>query len=118
LLLDWVRETPPHPLVDLGSASEYDPRRTVAEATSPLRFLSPLTLQATGSDPHQVCLAWLCCTYRLSQPHGALFLPKPFRLCFTPVTPVGFDLQRFSLPRCRPFLPESLPLLTLPGGRE
>ena len=63
-----------------------------------LRFVGPTTLEATGSDLHQACLARLCSAFRFSQPPGALLLPKPFRLCFTPVTSLGFSLQRFDPP--------------------
>jgi hypothetical protein len=34
------------------------------------------TLGDRSSDPHQACLTWLCCAFRLSQPLDALF-----RLC-------------------------------------
>jgi hypothetical protein len=75
-----------------------------------------MTLEATGSDQHRVCLTRLCCAFRLSQPRDALFLPQPFWLCFTPVTPSGFPLQRFSLPRSRCHLSALLPLLALSSG--
>ena len=71
-----------------------------------------MTLEATGSDPHQACLTWLCCAYRLFQPLDALFLPKPVRPCFVPVTPMGFPLQRFSPPRGRHDLSACRPLMT------
>jgi hypothetical protein len=57
----------------------------------------PTTLAEAGSDQHQVCLTWLCCAFRLSQPLDALFRPQPVRPCFMPVTPLGFRFQRFSL---------------------
>jgi hypothetical protein len=83
-------ETPSHPLMDLGSTPKYDPRRIAAETAAPREVSPPLTLQATGSDQHRACLTRLCSAYRLSQPLDALLLPKPFRLCFAPVTPLGF----------------------------
>jgi hypothetical protein len=53
-------------------------------------FSAPPAFEATGSDLHRVCLTRLCCASRFSQPPGALFLPRPFRLCFAPVTLMGF----------------------------
>jgi hypothetical protein len=58
----------------------------------------PSTLAEAGSDQHRRCLPRLCCAFRLSQPLGALFRLQPSRPCFMPVTPLGFRLQRFSLP--------------------
>jgi hypothetical protein len=113
LLLDWVLDTPSHPLVNfapLQSLTHGEPSR---EATPLMRFGSPLTLAASGSDQHRACLTRLCSAFRLSQPLDALLLPLPFRLCFTPVAPMGFSLQRFSLPCCRSNLSADLPLLTL-----
>jgi hypothetical protein len=55
-----------------------------------MRFSSPTTPKETGSDLHRVCLARLRCAFRFSQPLDALFLPRPFRLCFAPVTSLGF----------------------------
>jgi len=63
-----------------------------------MRFRAPSAHRATGSDLHRGCLARLCCAFRLSQPPDALFLPRPFQLCFTLVAPLGFALQRFVPP--------------------
>lgn len=106
LILSWT-------FAPLQSLTHGRPPR---EAASLMRFLSPLTHQVSSSDQHRVCLARLCCAYGLSQPPGALFRPTPFRLCFTPVAPVGFSLQRFSLPCGRSNLSADLPLLTLSGS--
>jgi len=78
-----------------------------------LRFDPPSTLEASGSDLHRVCLTRLCSVSRLLQPPDALLLPGPSRLCFAPVTPMGFTLQRFSPLACRQDLSARLPLLTL-----
>jgi hypothetical protein len=72
-----------------------------------MRFVAPPTLEEVGSDLHQVSLTWLCCTFRFSQPPGALFLPRPAQLCFTLVAPMGFFLQRF-VPLIRPEIPSSI----------
>jgi len=64
--------------------------------------LHPTTLAEAGSDLHQVCLTWLCCAFRFSQPLDALFHLQPFQPCFMPVTPLGFRFQRFSLPGSGP----------------
>jgi hypothetical protein len=69
-----------------------------------MRFRAPSAHQATGSDLHRDCLTRLCCAYRLSQPPDALFLPRPFQLCFTLVAPLGFALQRF-VPPAKPAWP-------------
>lgn len=103
LILSWT-------FAPLQSLTHGRPPR---EAASLMRFLSPLTLEASGSDQHQACLTRLCSAYRLSQPPGALLLPTPSRLCFTSVAPLGFFLQRFSLPCGRSSLSVDLPLLTL-----
>jgi hypothetical protein len=64
----------------------------------PLRSSYPTTLEAWRSDLHRAYLTRLCCAFSLSQNLGALFRSMPFRPCFVPVTPLGFErLQRFSL---------------------
>jgi hypothetical protein len=113
LLLDGVLDTPSHPLVNfapLQSLTHGEPSR---EATPLMRFGPPLALAEAGSDQHRACLTRLCSASRLSQPLDALLLPRPFRLCFTPVASLGFSLQRFSLPCRRSNLSADLPLLTL-----
>jgi hypothetical protein len=75
-----------------------------------MRFLAPLTLEATGSDPHRACLTRLCSACRLSQPLDALLLPKPVRLCFAPVTPLGF-IPSEVFPPTRLTEPSGLPAL-------
>jgi hypothetical protein len=61
-----------------------------------MRFVAPSALVESGSDQHRTCRIRLRYVFRLSQPPDALFLPRPFRLCFTPVAPLGFSLQRFA----------------------
>jgi len=102
---------------------------------TPLRFCGPSTFAATSSDQHQAYRTWLCCVLRLSQPLDALFRSKPSRLCFAPVTPLGFVLQRLSpavsrhslidcdCPSCRlcvfaPNRPKSAPRSAARGSRE
>jgi hypothetical protein len=80
--------TPPNPTQAPSSTDMDGP---------PMRFRDPTAYEATDSDPHQAYLTWLCCTYRFSQPLGALFRPQPFRPYFIPVTLMGFHLQRLSL---------------------
>jgi hypothetical protein len=58
----------------------------------------PTTHTEAGSDQHRVYLTRLCSAFRLSQPLDALLRLQPFRPCFMPVAPLGFYLQRFSLP--------------------
>jgi hypothetical protein len=99
--LDQVHKAPSRPPVDLGSAPEYDPRGPLPKQLPLVRFLSPTTLEARGSDLHRACLTRLCDAFRLLPPPGVSFLPRPSRLCFTPVTPLGFPLQRFA-PLARP----------------
>jgi hypothetical protein len=53
-------------------------------------FGAPSAYEARGSDLHRDCLTRLCCASRLSQPPDAFFLPGPSRLCFTPLTLLGF----------------------------
>lgn len=63
----------------------------------PLRSSYPTTLEAWRSDLHRAYLTRLCCAFSLSQILGALFRSTPFRPCFVPVTPLGFErLQRLS----------------------
>jgi hypothetical protein len=75
------------------SRGANDPRNT---DDTPMGFGGPSTFSATSSDLHQAYRTWLCCVLRLSQPLDASFRSKPSRLCFAPVTPLDFDLQRFS----------------------
>jgi hypothetical protein len=65
------------------------------------------TLAEAGSDLRQVCLAWLCCAFRFSQPLDALIPPATFQPCFMPVAPLSFRFQRFSLPGSGPRLSAS-----------
>jgi hypothetical protein len=74
-----------------------------------LGFFSPTALEVSGSDLCRGCLPRLRCAFRLSQPLDAFFPPIPFRLCFTPVTLLGFTLQRFPLPSRRVCLSTSRP---------
>jgi hypothetical protein len=67
-------------------------------------FGGPSTHEASESDPHRVCLARLCYAYRFSQPLDVSFRPTPVRFYFTPVTPLGFSLQRF-VPLTKPPMP-------------
>ena len=64
----------------------------------------PTTLAEACSDQHRVYLTRLCSASRFSQPLDALLRTQPFRPCFMPVTPLGFCLQRFSLPGSEPRL--------------
>lgn len=107
----------------LRSAPEYDPcrtaRRTARRAEQHARrrahspgVSSPSAFEVAGSDRRRVCLARLCCVFRLSQPLDALFRPKPCRSCFIPATLVGFALQRFVPSGRRSTSRRSLPLLT------
>jgi hypothetical protein len=61
-------------------------------------FAAPTAYKKTGSDQHRAYLTRLCNAFGLSQPLDALLLPNPFRLCFTPVTLMGFALQRLVPP--------------------
>jgi len=63
-------------------------------------FRGSSTLSEADSDLRLVCLTRLSCASRFSQPPDALFRPRPFRLYFTPVTPLSFHLQRFPLFVC------------------
>jgi len=56
--------------------------------------------------------ARLCSAFGFSQPLDALLLPKPVRLCFTPVTLMGFALQRL------PLLTSRLRLSTPPAPHD
>jgi hypothetical protein len=93
-----VRNAPYRPLMGLGSTSEYDPKRTADEQHPFMGFGGPSTHEAPGSDLHRVCLTRLRYAFRLFQPLDVSFFPEPFRLCFTPVAPLGFPLQRFAPP--------------------
>jgi hypothetical protein len=66
-----------------------------------LGFSIPTAYEVAGSDLHRACLTRLCCVFGLSQPLDALFLPEPFRLCFAPITLLGFPLQRIPPPKHR-----------------
>jgi hypothetical protein len=55
----------------------------------------PSDVLVAGSDLHRTCLVRLCCAFRFSQPPDALIPPAPFRLCFMPVTSMGFCFWTF-----------------------
>jgi hypothetical protein len=81
-----------------------------------MRFCDPSTYEAWSSDLHQGYQPWLCCTFRVSHPLGALFRSVPFQPCFMLVTPLGFDgLQRFSLAGSVPASQQGIPSLPLLG---
>jgi hypothetical protein len=82
----------------LGSASEYDPRRTAALQHPLMGFCFPSTLEASGSDLHRVCLARLCSAFRLSQPPDGLLLPRPSGFISRRWRPWDLPLQRFVPP--------------------
>jgi len=63
----------------------------------PLGFQCPTTHEARRSYQRRAYLTRLCCACRFSQPLDALFRSTPFRPCFVPVTPLGFErFQRVS----------------------
>lgn len=97
-------------LVLLQSMTRMD--RRPFRATFSLGVSSPTAHEASGSDLYQAYLTWLRSVFRHSQPLDALLLPKPFRFYFTPVTLLGFALQRFPLRTRRNHLSVFLPLLT------
>jgi len=78
----------------------------------------PSTLTEAGSDQHRVYLTRLCSASRFFRPLDALLHLQPFRPCFMPVTPLGFDLQRFSLPGSGPRLSTKPVLLAVLGDRN
>jgi hypothetical protein len=57
-----------------------------------MRFIDPTTYEAWRSDLRWSYRLQLCCVFRVSHPLGALFRSVPFRPCFMPVTPLGFDV--------------------------
>jgi hypothetical protein len=91
----------PYPPVDLVLLQSMARTEPSLAGLALLGFVAPTAHEVAGSDPHRGCLPRLCCVSRLSRPPDALFLPRPFRLCFAPVTLVGFPLQRIPLPRRR-----------------
>jgi hypothetical protein len=76
----------------------------------------PTTLTEAGSDPHQACLTWLCCAFRVSHPLDALFRLQPLRPCFMPVTPLGLHSQRVPLSGSGRTSRRDLPPLPFPRG--
>lgn len=58
--------------------------------------LFPFDVSDASSDLHRVCLARLCCTYRFSQPLGALIPLAPPRPCLVPNPSLGFLLPEAS----------------------
>lgn len=79
-----------------------------------LGFPAPSAYRGLGKRLDRACLTRLCSVFRLLPPPDALLLPKPARLCFTPVTLLGFTLQRFPLRNGRVRLSASLSLLAFP----
>jgi hypothetical protein len=99
-----IRNVSERPLVALGSASEYGPRRTAALQHPLMGSSFPSALEASGSDQHRVCLARLCSASRLSQPPDGLFLPSPSGFVSRRWHPWDSPLQRFG-PLTRPTKP-------------
>lgn len=75
--------------------------------------LAPTAHKVTDSDLRRAYLTRLCNVSTLSQRLDALLRPIPSRFCFTPVTLMGFALQRLPLLTSRKRLSTPLPLLTL-----
>lgn len=59
----------------------------------------PTTFTEAGSDLHWACLTQLCCTFRLSQPLGALIPPATFPALFHAGNALGFSLSEGFPPR-------------------
>jgi hypothetical protein len=59
----------------------------------------PTTLAEAGSDLHQVCLTWLCCAFRFSQPLDALIPPATFPALFHAGNAPGLSLSEVFPPR-------------------
>jgi hypothetical protein len=93
----WPKPMPPSRIESQSSKRFPAPERSCGMQASFRGVWHPTTLVESGSDLHQVCLTWLCCAFRFSQPLDALFRPRPLQPCFMPVTPLGFRFQRFSL---------------------
>lgn len=92
-------------------------KRSTLQRTAFHGVCLPTTLEEMGSDQHRAFLTRLCSACRLSQPLDALLLPKPSRLCFAPVTPLGF-IPSEVFPPTRPTEPLGLPsLLDVAVGR-
>jgi hypothetical protein len=83
----------------LRPASECDPYRTASSEAGSPGVLAPRQRswlrEATCTG---VSVSRLRCVFRFSQPLDAFFLPRPPRLCFIPMTLLGFSLQRIPLP--------------------
>jgi hypothetical protein len=78
-----------------------------------LGFVAPTAYRVTDSDLRRAYLTRLCSASTLSQRLDASLRPKPSRFCFTPVTLMGFALQRLPLLTSRSRLSTPLPLLAL-----
>jgi len=76
--------------MDLCLPTGYDLRGPPLSGPTLVGFCAPTAYEARGSDLHRACLTRLRCASRLSQPPDASFLPGPLRLCFTPLTLLGF----------------------------
>jgi hypothetical protein len=75
-------------------------------------FVAPTAHEVSDSDLRRAHQTRLCGAFVLSQHLDAFLRPQPFRLCFTPVTLMGFALQRLPFLTSRVRLSTSLPLLT------
>jgi hypothetical protein len=117
------------PLMHLASRSEstFEPTRVRAatdlsrcDETPFHEVLRPSTFEEASSDSRWICLAQLRCTFRFSQPLGALFHSQPFQPCFMLVTPLGFanDLQRIPPPDSRHTSRCALSLMPFIGFRD
>jgi hypothetical protein len=116
------------PLMPFAPRSEFDPRALTPPGSPcnawltlvcrpPMGFVHPSTLPEAGSDLHRAWHPRLCGAFRFSQPLDASFRPQPLRPCLMPVTPLGFDLQRFSPPGSREPLGSTAPPAVPPSTR-
>jgi hypothetical protein len=97
-----LREKSRAPLLSFHSSSECDRinLRCSSRHSAPLQGLAPYSACRIGKRPLPgFPVPGSRCASRVSHPLDASFLPKPLRLCFTPVTLLGFTLRRIPLPR-------------------
>jgi hypothetical protein len=91
----------PNPPVDSALLQSVTRQEPPLARLALLGFVIPTAHEVTGSDLHRACLTRLCCVFGLLPPRDALFLPEPVRLCFAPITLLGFPLQRIPPPKHR-----------------
>jgi hypothetical protein len=95
----WLKPKPPSRIESQSSKRFPAPEHPCGMQAPFHGVWHPTTLAVSDSDLHQVCLTWLCCAFRLSQPPDALIPPETCPALFHAGNALGFSLSEVFPPR-------------------